>query len=522
VKPTVVRLGTFDKPAAGRPMPIAGVSASTRGGWIATGGQAYKVAVNWFHKVNGEPTIWLVGRRATVSLAEANWMGGGGQWSFLGGWSKRGIHVLAFKEGKWLEMADFAKMAGKEVKRLDPPSFSRSRLYVNPADEQLYICEEQTGAGKSFYSVLRLNPETGQTREVKLPFDAEDMVFDVEGRAYLRTDREVVRYDPKTWREIPWDYGEERKSVGFISSRGGARADVLGALAIPGRRPVWWHSSGMWVSPRGRLAVAVNIPDKSDRGRNPKDKYYLPGVSKTYKPQVYPGRCGRRVVHVFDEHGQLAHEDAVPGMGNADGLGIDNEDSLYIMVAAPRILDGKPYFNKMSETLVKVRPGGVKFVGGTERAPVVLPEELRPKRPADIAEFGGTWVEGVEWLYGGVGYGGQSGSCVCWHSRFQLDYFARSFVPETRRFAVAVLDAAGNLITRVGQYGNVDDGAPLIADGGPKKTRSIGGDEVALVHPAYVGTHTDHRLFVTDWGNGRIVSVKLDYHATERVSLGEK
>jgi hypothetical protein len=122
-------------------------------------------------------------------------------------------------------------------------------------------------------------------------------------------------------------------------------------------------------------------------------------------------------------------------------------------------------------------------------------------------------------MYGGVGYGGQGGSCTCWHSRCQLDYFGRSFAPEVIRFSVAVLDSNGNLITRIGRYGNVDDGVPLVKEGGPENTRPLGGDEVALVHAAYVGVHTDRRLFIHDGGNSRIVAVKLGYHSEERIQL---
>ena len=50
---------------------------------------------------------------------------------------------------------------------------------------------------------------------VDVPFPAEDMAFDLDGLAYLRTDTEVVRYDPVNWREVPWDYGEERQNVTF-------------------------------------------------------------------------------------------------------------------------------------------------------------------------------------------------------------------------------------------------------------------------------------------------------------------
>jgi hypothetical protein len=107
-------------------------------------------------------------------------------------------------------------------------------------------------------------------------------------------------------------------------------------------------------------------------------------------------------------------------------------------------------------------------------------------------------------------------------SRFALDRFARSFACETQCFDCVVLDSAGNVITRIGRYGNVDDGVPLIRDGGPANPRPIGGDEVALMHSAYPAVHTDHRLFLADIGNYRILSVKLGYHATEKVSLGAK
>jgi hypothetical protein len=127
-------------------------------------------------------------------------------------------------------------------------------------------------------------------------------------------------------------------------------------------------------------------------------------------------------------------------------------------------------------------------------------------------------------MYGGVGYCGfntarAGGGCDCWHSRFAADYFNRSFAPEIGHYSIAVLDATGNLIRRIGNYGNADDGRPLTRDTQHSGLRSIGGDEVALVHAAYVAIHTDRRLFIADAGNSRIVSVRLGYYATEKVPL---
>ncbi|MCX7806025.1 MAG: hypothetical protein N3A38_12655 [Planctomycetota bacterium] len=503
ISPTVCRLGTFDKPAKADPQPIPVGSLTGKGGWIATGGQTCQVAVDTYGK---EPALWLAGRKPTVSVEEANWESGGGIWVHLGGWENRGIRIAKMDGGEWKVAVDFAKIAEKKVHRLTPPQFSRQRLYVNPADRKLYVCEEQTGAGKSFYTVIRIDPDTGNMKEVKLPGDTEDIIFDIEGLAYLTTDHEIVRFDTVSWREVPWDYGELRPSVRFASSGALPKHDAVSALPIPGERPVWWHSSGMWISPRRRLAVICNIPEQRRRVSEAKRQYMQEGMVRSYAPFIYPGRSGNRVVLVFDQHGKIVYDDAVPGLTNADGIGIDNADNLYIMVAAPRVIEGQPYQNDKAETLMKFRPGKGRFVSAGE-SPVPLPPDMKPKRPPDVTKYGlgDTWVEGAEWMYGGVGYGGQGGSCTCWHSRFQLDYFGRSFAPETIRFSIAVLDSNGNLILRVGRYGNVDDGLPLVVEGGPQNPRPIGGDEVALAHAAYVGVHTDRRLFIHDGGNARIL-----------------
>jgi hypothetical protein len=121
-----------------------------------------------------------------------------------------------------------------------------------------------------------------------------------------------------------------------------------------------------------------------------------------------------------------------------------------------------------------------------------------------------------------MGYCGKNNStCHCPKFQAAHDYFARSFVPETQHYSVAVLDAAGNLVMRIGDYGNVDDGVPLVTDEKVKlwKPRGMGGDEVGLFYPAYLATHTDRRVFVNDPGNARIVSVKLGYHADHRTAL---
>jgi hypothetical protein len=251
-------------------------------------------------------------------------------------------------------------------------------------------------------------------------------------------------------------------------------------------------------------------------------------TGRAYTPRVYPGRMRWGEIHIWDKHGKLVYEDAFPGLGHMNGIGIDRHDNVYVMANGPRLVGGKPYdpaaADDLSETLMKARPRGAKVLSGSSRIGAPLAGGA-PARPADFDGFptGKSWVEGAEWLYGGVGYTGNAawdgGGCRCWNARFCLDYFARSFVPELRHFSCAVLDSSGNLVLRVGRYGNADDGKPLDAKGGPPAVRPLGGDEVGLFHAAYVAAHTDRRLFIADAGNARLLSVRLGYHAEERLKL---
>jgi hypothetical protein len=275
----------------------------------------------------------------------------------------------------------------------------------------------------------------------------------------------------------------------------------------------------MAVSPRGHLVVAVN--NYGTQPANRKDVYETPVEpgGKPYVPPNYPGRVRWGEVHVWDRHGQMLYEDAVPGLNRLDGLGIDRDDNLYVLSTTTRVLDGQRYFNDMTETLMKVQPKKARVLSPSDRAAVTLAPEAQPKRPPDVSNshVGPAWVEGAEWFYGGVGFAGKNasrsgGGCDCYNARFALDFLGRSFAPEIDHYSVAVLDSAGNLILRVGQYGNADSA-------GPNSAVPLSGDGVGLVYAPYVATQTDRRLFIADPGNARIVSVRLDYRASETVRL---
>lgn len=444
------------------------------------------------------------------------------------------IRLLRLEEDGLKPLRDFSSDVAKSVVRQRAPEYFRQRLYVNPKTGDLYVGEGQAAVGKSFKDLIRIDPNTGRVSMVELPYDAEDMAFGPDGAAYLRTFYFITRHDPaRNWMEVPFDYGEEKDSLHTSSSSDRRETSVASAIRLPVKNAGLHHHGGMGVSPKGNLVVAVNNYAEArllaTTRRDAYDNYAEGSVKddgKAYTPRLFPGRLRFGEVHVYDPHGRMLIEDAVPGLTNLDGIELDRDDNLYFLSTATRILNGQQYFNENTSTLIKVAPRQAKMISSSEKAAVPLPDELKPDRAPDlVGGFAGkSWFEGAHWFYGGAGFAGKNasrvgGGCNCYNSRFALDCLARSFVPEFDHYTVAVLDSAGNLILRIGRYGNADDGMPLVKDGASPAARSIGGDEVALFYAPYVATHTDRRLFIADPGNGRVLSVKLGYHAEERVPL---
>lgn len=440
-----------------------------------------------------------------------------------GNWQPLQIRLISLQNGQTTLKRDFAKDIRKKVYRYKSPNELRQRIWVNPKTGKLWVGEYTRPHAvhcKWFKEMIRIDPATGRPERVRLPMDAEDVAFDMDGHAYLRSPSGdyIVRFDPTRWREVPFDYGETRGK--FISG-----------LVIPGHSDGGAMSGGFSISTKGNIAihcawkVSVDEKDKKPTSVDAK-KSHDPFLK--HAPEIFPGRWVGHELHVFDKHGRWLFKDALPGIERTDGLHIDKDDFLYMTLNQTRSCKGKRYFNDISCTFLKAKAGKARILTNTA-ARVPLPPSEQPERPAEIVghALGAAWLEGGEWMHGAVGLNGRSvdnskigRNCDCIaKSHSDLDLFRRAFVPEVDHYSVIVLDTNGNPIIRIGRYGNVEDGQPLIANGGPKATRRIGGDEVAIFHAMNVATHTDRRLFISDVGNQRILSVKLGYHAEEVVNL---
>ena len=510
VKAQLTVFGSFDDPKPRGKYPLPQGYESIKGGYLYSGsGFPMSAAVDGW---TDPPTVWITRewtRENVLSKGKVTYYN---------------VQLYTFKDGKFDSARDFGKEVAASIPRGKPAAYARQRLNLNPKTGKLYVAEGETANNIAFKEVVELDPETGKARLVPLPFDAEDLCFDHDGFAYLRNISVVARYEPEGWREVPWDYGEERAGVCTSSSSDRKMAHVLSGLVLPSN--AGWHHGGMYVALNGQLLVSCGY---HMAGAKRTDEAKVEGgVGKPYEPKLYAGRNvegrgGGAFFHIWDKHGRLVAEDTVQGLTDPYGVGLDARGDIYFLIGSTRILDGKRYPNNLTGTLMKFKPHKGKVFSEQKNIPLPMTDEQRPKGSPDLvsAMQGTAWVEGVEWMYGGVGFGGKNRGigCACWNTRFALDYFGRSFAPEMDRYRVAVLDANGNLILRLGQYGNADDGKPLIAAGGPAAPHPLGGDEVALMHGAYVAIHTDRRLFIADPVNERILSVKLGYRAAETIQL---
>ena len=471
-KPCMVRLGPFSKPEVLAEYPLPVRRGHGRSG--SQHGLTYRAVLDpWAPEQTG-PAVWMFDEPGCPPNA----------------------YRLDRKKKKLVKITDFDAMtsgaiAGRSRERLSGTEFRtrnwNNRMAADPVTGEVFVLRK---GPRMWDNPLVFDPETGHVRVQKLPFPVDDMAFDMEGYAYLRAlgSSDIVRYKITRkggWREVPFDYGEERK----IDQK-----TIISALPVPGGN--LHQQGGIWVAPNGHIAVAYLAP-------------------KGWRPNMFPGRGGNTIVSIWDRHGKIVNRDAVQGIGYVDGIFLDTGGDLYMASDGRRA----GYFSAKTGTLVKVRPGArIQSVRGK----LPLPLDRKPDRPQET-DTG--WWQGVQWFYGGIGFTGKpSPGCHCPHYRPTQDYFARTFVPETQLYSIAVLDSGGNLLMRIGQYGNVDNGQPLVKDRKVKgwSPRSMGGDEVGLFAPAYLATHTDRRLYIADPGNMRVLSVKLDYHKNSLVNLEER
>jgi hypothetical protein len=223
----------------------------------------------------------------------------------------------------------------------------------------------------------------------------------------------------------------------------------LGAVFCGVRGHSNTFQQGLHVAPGGQIVTSVHEVDAKwgleRRLATPSD----------VKGDEIPGTYNL----VFGPDGDLLTANAVEGRWKGHGVGMDRDGNIYIVLAGilpagQKSLDGTPNFPAGDRvqggrgTLIKFRAQGGKYPIGK----IVRGKE---SAPAGAIHLSNGYALGALWAYGGVT--GQSEGCSCHHQRFDMDPWARAWIPSGHLFSVVVLDSNGNRIVRLGRYGNVDD-----------------------------------------------------------------
>jgi hypothetical protein len=271
------------------------------------------------------------------------------------------------------------------------------------------------------------------------------------------------------------------------------------------------HERGLYVSPDGAILAAVlaphaawalehGVPDDAPRGMRTVGTGRLPTVLRSY-------------VVVWDREGKLLTANAVGDMQNGHGVAMDADGNLYAAMGGRVPEDQENYWGLVDRplrghfnhgSLLKFR-GGRPFPRGRAYYGADAPETaVRLKGYRGHVQA----IEGAQWVFGGL-MCQRPDICTCHNLRYDMDYFARHWLPANHLYCIVVLDANANLIARLGRYGNVDDTARDVQEGG---------DGLRFVWPRAVAA-SDSVLYVADQCSRRILRAKIGYHAQAEAPL---
>jgi hypothetical protein len=241
---------------------------------------------------------------------------------------------------------------------------------------------------------------------------------------------------------------------------------------------------------------------------------------------------GRMRIAAYDRDGNFKRNVVWVVSDGALGPRLDRNGNIYIAESikppgrfVPRFFDGKlpdvridkkgsvrNQYGWMYGSIVKFPPrgGAVWFPIVDDR--FVYPFDGKAKLPDDLAKVKvdttqgdrtavtpGT-LEGASWMHYGCSFlldmqPSHNRRCHCTGTDFDVDDFGRVFFPDQGRFRVSMLDANGNAIAHVGQYGNQDE------TGRPAFAWIVG---VAV---------TNDYLYVADAFNRRVLKLRMTYGA---------
>ena len=263
-------------------------------------------------------------------------------------------------------------------------------------------------------------------------------------------------------------------------------------FALGGLYQLHSRQTGVFASRDGRIYVPTGYQKSRGEGRKP-----LNVIDRT------------RVV-VFDADGNEISPAAVKvEQTRVAGLAADRQGNIYLGARTapkdqqlPAWIDGRLPADATSQTRTTYQQVATIFKFSPSGGEIRAEEDgkwitalNRGPTPAD--------VQNALWSVRG-GLVPRKWGCYCETTRLDIDGYGRLFIPDTLRFSVLVVDAAGNQVSRIGGYGNMDNRGPDSAHPRPA---------IAFAWPLSARVH-DGMLVVADQLNCRLLSAALMYEAT--------
>ena len=402
--------------------------------------------------------------------------------------------------------------AGADVTAPAPGGFKNYPLYLacDPARERLYVGEYCLG--RPNMRIMRVDLKTDK---ISYMLNASEVTLDRQGNLYALDGfgkNSISRYDPDG-KPLPFTSGSNKLTIKYRA--GLPNVGVKGLAVAPDGDIFTFQDNNtsapvyIWqFGPDGKVKrrdFVTGIPRDSGTGLAVDRAGNVYAGINVHAPQhFYPADFGEQIP-------QLAWYEPYPASAS------------WYNRLQHKLPDAPPW-NRMYinfylyqyGSVFKFGPEGGKFYdagkvtkSGKGARPAEAPADAREYYNAYLSRT--AWLSGSKWEYRSFGIcanrteGWGDPGCSCMSSRFCIDRHDRLFVPDVFRFSVGVVDSAGNEISRIGAYGNVDSAGPGSAI--PEPT-------IPLTSPNAVAAGED-KVFVADRKSRRLVVIDLTFAAED-------